>query len=107
MLLDMADIRCRTKLGNIPIQILHPAMNVRIIESDHFPVCLEEVDVNNVKSDDCHKKSYIRFCEKFPEVEWPFTMRDLQMGFHSIELGKEIVDSPIIGLLTFCEATFA
>jgi hypothetical protein len=52
-------------------------MNVRIIESNQFPVCLEEVVVNNVKSDDCHKKSYIRFREQSPEVEWPSIMLDL------------------------------
>jgi hypothetical protein len=57
MLLEMADTRCQTKLGDIPIQILHPAMNVRVIELDHFPVFLEEVDVNNVKSDDCRRIS--------------------------------------------------
>jgi hypothetical protein len=103
----MDKICCQPKHGNIPIQILHPAMNVRIIESNHFPVCLEEVVVDNVKSYDCHKKSYIRFREQSPEVERPFIMLDLQMRFHGIKLGKEVFDGPIVGLLPFCKATFA
>ena len=55
MCLDMLKVARILERGNLPVELAHPEVNVRIPVSDGADVAFEVADVDWVEADLCHK----------------------------------------------------
>jgi hypothetical protein len=69
MVLNMRKLRCISKRRDLPIQILEPLVQVRIIGSYGAQVGFEVLHVDDVEADDGRVETDICFCDGGPEVE--------------------------------------
>ena len=63
MALDMLKACGVLERAHIPVEIPHPAMNLRIMSPDHTLVGLEKVEVDGIKADDGGIEAKVDLCE--------------------------------------------
>lgn len=107
MLLDMLKLRRLFECGNIPIQMSQPLMNRGIPRTNIPQICLEMLDIDGVKPDDCRVEPNIRLGDGVTEVVDLALFLSLgQMGFDAVQSGEEGDDGFLVCFLRGCEAGF-
>lgn len=68
MLLDMFELRGILEGRNVPVQVAHPLVEMRISAANVGEIALEVLDVYRVKADDCGEETDVGFCDRGAEV---------------------------------------
>ena len=108
MALNMLELCGAPESRFVPVQLPHPAVQMRIATPNIADVALEMLHVDRVETDDCCIEAHVCFCDVGPEVIRPRPVLVVggKMGFGTVKGLKERADSLLVRTCTSGEAGF-
>lgn len=104
ILLDMLEICAFLKSRNIPVQILHPLIQQRIVMTYRTQVAFEVLDVNCIKSYQSRVKSQIQLSNLWTQNIWSTILQWNLL--QPIQCSEDRYNIFVVCLLVWCEARF-
>lgn len=76
ILFDVGEISRFPESFDIPVQILKPLVNNRVVATNRSKVALEMLHIDHIKADDCGICSDVKFGETFSKYVWATISKD-------------------------------